>query len=495
MLFCACRRRSATTATSTAAAAAVVGAPARAAPPTTSTATATAISTKPMASRLTRIASSALSPAEASVFRTLGGVAPLWITGGWVRDKLLEQSAINPAAGKEWSKLRELLGHRSSTGDLDILVDVLSAQDFHRQCRKQERLRSVLIPAKGKRPMDVVKIRLQGLELDVTSLVDARKKLSLTSSLSGEAVLRVDAEHRDTTFNALYYQPESEEVYDPTGQGISDLQDGLVRMPLPAGPGASLDEDPLRLLRVFRFSARFGFKLDAELIEVLTSLSDGLSQSLLQRVSLARLLNEIKKGLLLHNRPTSFLTLLGSPGEAYQHFIGPEFASLGPSGWKTAVKRVSRLEALVLEGLTQGHLQGQSLVWRGRKSKEKHSKEKHLKDSLSFPLPLLLTESPRKEALLIRENDWVELLFAALLWDVPELSMSISNGKPPAWAERLEVSMEMSVNVTRLQKMAQEAKTSMEPLGPSLLRSAVIEETVPADFWRSLPMDVTASAR
>jgi poly(A) polymerase len=64
-----------------------------------------------------------------------------------------------------------------------------------------------------------------------------------------------DAARRDFTINALYADPTTGEVYDPFG-GVADLKDGVVRF-----IGAPLDriaEDHLRILRFFRFYARFG---------------------------------------------------------------------------------------------------------------------------------------------------------------------------------------------------------------------------------------------
>ena len=63
-----------------------------------------------------------------------------------------------------------------------------------------------------------------------------------------------DAARRDFTFNALYADPDGT-VYDPTG-GLADLSAGLVRFIGDAR--ARVDEDALRILRFFRFYARFG---------------------------------------------------------------------------------------------------------------------------------------------------------------------------------------------------------------------------------------------
>lgn len=66
---------------------------------------------------------------------------------------------------------------------------------------------------------------------------------------------REDAARRDFTMNALYADPDSGVILDYFG-GRADLLDGRVRFI--GDPAARIDEDHLRILRYFRFLARFG---------------------------------------------------------------------------------------------------------------------------------------------------------------------------------------------------------------------------------------------
>lgn len=66
---------------------------------------------------------------------------------------------------------------------------------------------------------------------------------------------REDAARRDFTINALYADPASGEVHDYFG-GIDDLRARRVRFI--GDPVARIAEDHLRILRFFRFQARFG---------------------------------------------------------------------------------------------------------------------------------------------------------------------------------------------------------------------------------------------
>ncbi len=64
-----------------------------------------------------------------------------------------------------------------------------------------------------------------------------------------------DAARRDFTINALYADPATGEIYDWFG-GIADLETGIVRFI--GEPLQRIGEDHLRILRFFRFHARFG---------------------------------------------------------------------------------------------------------------------------------------------------------------------------------------------------------------------------------------------
>ncbi|MET0249954.1 MAG: CCA tRNA nucleotidyltransferase [Sphingobium sp.] len=66
---------------------------------------------------------------------------------------------------------------------------------------------------------------------------------------------REDAARRDFTINALYADPASGEISDYFG-GLADLEAGRVRFI--GDPSARIAEDHLRILRYFRFHARFG---------------------------------------------------------------------------------------------------------------------------------------------------------------------------------------------------------------------------------------------
>lgn len=433
-----------------------------------------------------RIPTASWSEAEALAFGALKGIAPMWVTGGWVRDAALEQSRLNSAALSSWARLRQLSGF--PPGDLDLLVGDITAQDFHAACKKRHSLRAVLqgppvlVRASNGRALGTVKLRLPGRDVDVTSLLDAQLLWAESSGSSpplgnlangpGEAraALKQDASHRDITINALHYDLESEEVLDlGVRSGLQDLAAGRVRVPHPDGVAASLREDPLRLLRAFRFAARFGFELHDELD---AQLSDECPEVLdqLKTVRHGRLLFELKKALLLHNRPSRFLAFLAGPADL-SHWIFCGEAGEQPfstASWASAVGRVRRLEDLILEGVDRGALSSRSAFWRGR---QQHG----------LRAALLLSDWRKS---IVYENDWAELLLGAVFWSsAPDVLRRVG--------ERLRISNVMLENISTLQQEARQKcrGTGAVPPGVRLLRAAADggAESVPSEFWKHWP--------
>ncbi len=92
---------------------------------------------------------------------------------------------------------------------------------------------------------------------------------------------REDAARRDFTINALFVHPETLEIADYFG-GLADLAARRVRF---IGDARQrIREDHLRILRYFRFQARFGSELDAEAEDACTELADTLKGLSRERV-------------------------------------------------------------------------------------------------------------------------------------------------------------------------------------------------------------------
>lgn len=84
---------------------------------------------------------------------------------------------------------------------------------------------------------------------------------------------QADAARRDFTINALYADPHSGQVFDYFS-GLPDLQARLVRFI--GDPLQRIAEDHLRILRFFRFSARFARQIDPAGLEACTRRANDL---------------------------------------------------------------------------------------------------------------------------------------------------------------------------------------------------------------------------
>ncbi len=99
--------------------------------------------------------------------------------------------------------------------------------------------------------------------------------------------LEEDAARRDFTANALYYNPAKDEVLD-FHNGVADVNAKLLRMI--GNPTTRYQEDPVRMLRAVRLSAKLGMKIAPETQAPIAKLVD-----LLQDVPASRLFDEMLK--------------------------------------------------------------------------------------------------------------------------------------------------------------------------------------------------------
>ena len=101
--------------------------------------------------------------------------------------------------------------------------------------------------------------------------------------------VREDLARRDFTINAMAYN-EKEGLVDPFG-GQADLQSGILRAV--GVPHQRFTEDALRILRLYRFAARFGFSIDPPTAQAAQELCAHLDCVSVERIEeeLAKLLS------------------------------------------------------------------------------------------------------------------------------------------------------------------------------------------------------------
>lgn len=99
-----------------------------------------------------------------------------------------------------------------------------------------------------------------------------------------------DAARRDFTVNALFYDPATQEIHDYHG-GYADMRANVLRMI--GDPAVRYREDPVRMLRAVRLSAKLEMRIDAATAAPIAKMKD-----LLDNVPQSRLLDEVLKMLL-----------------------------------------------------------------------------------------------------------------------------------------------------------------------------------------------------
>lgn len=114
-----------------------------------------------------------------------------------------------------------------------------------------------------------------------------------------------DLARRDLTINAIAYDPIAEKMTDPFG-GLQDLQQNIIRAV--GNANARFQEDGLRIMRVARFAARFGYSVDGATFK---GMQDNLET--LKKVSRERISDELCKTLMAAN-PSYGLMLLMQTG-------------------------------------------------------------------------------------------------------------------------------------------------------------------------------------
>ena len=116
---------------------------------------------------------------------------------------------------------------------------------------------------------------------------------------SPEVTLQEDLARRDLTINSIAKDQDGN-IIDPFN-GVADLEAGLLRHVSPA-----FTEDPVRVLRTARFSARFGFRVAPETLALMNEMvHNGEVDALVPE----RLWQEFARGLMEHKPSRMFYAL------------------------------------------------------------------------------------------------------------------------------------------------------------------------------------------
>lgn len=195
--------------------------------------------------------------------RLISGGFQAYLVGGSVRDLLLHKAPkdFDVATNATPNEIKSLFRNGRIIGRRFKLVHIL----FHRE----------IIEVATFRGHDDV---------------DANKQTNERGMLVRDNVygsLDEDAWRRDFTVNSLYYNIDDSSIVDFTG-GVKDVHDKLIRMI--GDPVTRYKEDPVRMLRAVRFSAKLHFQLAPETEAPFPQISQ-----LITHISNSRLFDEMTK--------------------------------------------------------------------------------------------------------------------------------------------------------------------------------------------------------
>lgn len=166
----------------------------------------------------------------------------VYLVGGSVRDALLNRK----------------------TYDNDIIIADEDARTFAQNLAQT--LDAVFIPLDEENKIYRLVMKDKVNYIDITNPV--------------EGSLEKDIMRRDFTINSIVLNIKTGEIIDLTG-GEEDLKNGIIRMIKPE----NFDDDPLRMLRAFRFESTLGFDIEPQTIEAIKSRVNLISKPAVERIN------------------------------------------------------------------------------------------------------------------------------------------------------------------------------------------------------------------
>ena len=148
--------------------------------------------------------------------------------------------------------------------------------------------------------------QIGGIRMEITTFRTERYEAdSRHPEVSFTTEIDTDLSRRDFTINAMAVRLPEKEAIDPFG-GLEDLKSKVLRTPI--DPDASFADDPLRMLRAFRFASQLGFAIAPEVLASIARSKDKLGT-----ISAERIRDELSR-LVMGNAPETALKLADQTG-------------------------------------------------------------------------------------------------------------------------------------------------------------------------------------
>ncbi|MDQ4144503.1 MAG: CCA tRNA nucleotidyltransferase [Actinomycetota bacterium] len=160
--------------------------------------------------------------------------------------------------------------------------------------------------------------RVSGVDMEITTFRTERyQPSSRHPDVSFTPDIRTDLSRRDFTINALALHLVEKRLID-LFNGVGDLEQRLLKTPV--DPRDSFGDDPLRMLRAFRFASELDFRIAPDTLAAIEEMKPELAN-----ISAERIRDELSK-LLVGAAPGRSLAVAESVG--LTHFFLPELSSL-----------------------------------------------------------------------------------------------------------------------------------------------------------------------
>ena len=211
------------------------------------------------------------------LYRLLKAGYQAYIVGGGVRDLLLRKKPkdFDIATNAEPAEIKALFNNARAIGRRFRIVHIR----FGREIIEVTTFRA------DHHPINEITDNLAFKEDRERDSVHSKEGMILRDNVYGN--IDQDAKRRDFTVNALYYTTDGFRLLD-FNHGLQDLKSKQIR--IIGDPKERYKEDPVRMLRAIRFSAKLGFSIEENTKKPIDELA-----YLLDSISSARLFDETIK--------------------------------------------------------------------------------------------------------------------------------------------------------------------------------------------------------
>ena len=211
------------------------------------------------------------------LYRLLKAGYQAYIVGGGVRDLLLRKKPkdFDIATNAEPAEIKALFNNARAIGRRFRIVHIR----FGREIIEVTTFRA------DHHPINEITGSLAFKEDRERDSVHSKEGMILRDNVYGN--IDEDAKRRDFTVNALYYTTDGFRLLD-FNHGLQDLKSKQIR--IIGDPKERYKEDPVRMLRAIRFSAKLGFSIEENTKKPIDELA-----YLLDSISSARLFDETIK--------------------------------------------------------------------------------------------------------------------------------------------------------------------------------------------------------